>query len=82
LFEVYANDGCLSAEAQPRVSRGRLLLSAVGVLVAYAYDDRWNRVSLGEFFKRRLVRLQPMVVIGTGTVIGAVFFYLQSGKDR
>jgi len=82
LFEVYANDGCLSAEVQPRVSRGRLLLSAVGVLVAYAYDDRWNRVSLGEFFKRRLVRLQPMVVIGTGTVIGAVFFYLPSGQDR
>jgi len=37
--------------------------------VAYAYDDRWNRMSLGDFFKRRLVRLQPMVVIGTA--IGA-----------
>lgn len=48
-----------------------------GFVVAYAYDDRWGRMSLGDFFKRRLIRLQPMVIMGS--VIGAALFYLQRG---
>ena len=48
-----------------------------GFVVAYAYDDRWNRMSTWDFFKRRLIRLQPMVVMGN--VIGASMFYLQAG---
>ena len=44
-----------------------------GFVIGYAYDDRWNRMSLKDFFKRRLVRLHPMVVMGS--VIGALFFY-------
>ena len=28
-----------------------------GFVIGYAYDDRWNRMSLKGFFKRRLVRL-------------------------
>jgi peptidoglycan/LPS O-acetylase OafA/YrhL len=46
-----------------------------GFVVGYAYDDRWGKMSVGGFFKRRLVRLQPMVVIGM--VIGALLFYFQ-----
>ncbi len=46
-----------------------------GFVVGYAYDDRWGKMTVGGFFKRRLVRLQPMVVMGT--VVGAVFFYFQ-----
>jgi peptidoglycan/LPS O-acetylase OafA/YrhL len=46
-----------------------------GFVIGYAYDDRWNKLTLSEFFKRRLVRLQPMVVIGM--VIGAIGFYFQ-----
>lgn len=46
-----------------------------GFVVAYAYDDQWQRLTIGGFFKRRLVRLQPMVI--AGMVIGAVFFYFQ-----
>ncbi len=46
-----------------------------GFVVAYAYDDRWNKMTVGGFFKRRLIRLQPMVL--AGSVIGAIFFYLQ-----
>ncbi|MES2487375.1 MAG: acyltransferase [Bacteroidota bacterium] len=49
-----------------------------GYVMGYAYDDRWERMSLGEFFKRRLVRLQPMVVIGM--IIGAIFFYFQQSE--
>src|ERR1700704_4779754 len=47
-----------------------------GFVVAYAYDDRWSRMTQWDFYKRRLVRLQPMVIMGS--IIGAVFFYLQT----
>jgi peptidoglycan/LPS O-acetylase OafA/YrhL len=47
-----------------------------GFVVAYAYDDRWSKMTQWDFYKRRLVRLQPMVVIGS--VIGAILFYFQS----
>jgi peptidoglycan/LPS O-acetylase OafA/YrhL len=46
-----------------------------GFVIGYAYDDRWTTMRVGNFFKRRLVRLQPMVVMGM--VIGALLFYLQ-----
>jgi peptidoglycan/LPS O-acetylase OafA/YrhL len=46
-----------------------------GFVIGYAYDDRWGRLTVGGFFKRRLVRLQPMVVLGM--LIGAGFFYFQ-----
>mgnify|MGYP002926313690 CR=1 FL=1 len=46
-----------------------------GFVIGYAYDDRWRRMSVGEFLKRRLIRLQPMVVIGA--LIGAAMFYTQ-----
>ena len=45
-----------------------------GFVIGYAYDDRWNRMSLTDFFKRRLVRLHPLVVMGT--LIGALMFYI------
>jgi peptidoglycan/LPS O-acetylase OafA/YrhL len=48
-----------------------------GFVIAYAYDDRWSRMSQWEFYKRRLIRLQPMVVMGT--LIGAALFYFQLG---
>ena len=48
-----------------------------GFVVAYAYDDRWGRMSLTDFFKRRLIRLQPMVIMGS--LIGALLFYLAAG---
>ena len=35
-----------------------------GFVVGYAYDDRWGSMTVGGFFKRRLIRLQPMVVMG------------------
>ena len=47
-----------------------------GFVVAYAYDDRWGKMTTGDFFKRRLVRLQPMVIVGT--IIGAALFYFQA----
>ena len=49
-----------------------------GFVIGYAYDDRWGKMSIGEFFRRRLVRLQPMVVMGM--IIGAICFYFQSSS--
>lgn len=46
-----------------------------GFVIGYAYDDRWNRMTLGTFFKRRIIRLHPMVIMGS--IVGAVFFYFQ-----
>ena len=43
-----------------------------GFVISYAYDDRWGRMSTLQFFKRRLVRLHPMLVMGA--IIGAVAF--------
>ena len=48
-----------------------------GFVISYAYDDRWSKMSMGDFFKRRLVRLHPMIVMGA--VIGLVTFLLQGG---
>ena len=47
-----------------------------GFVIGYAYDDRWNKMSLGGFFKRRLIRLHPMITMAM--VIGAVTFYFQA----
>lgn len=43
-----------------------------GFVISYAYDDRWGKMSLGAFFKRRLIRLHPMLVMGA--IIGVAAF--------
>lgn len=47
-----------------------------GFVVAYAYDDRWGKMTQWDFYKRRLIRLQPMVIMGT--IVGAALFYFQA----
>ena len=44
-----------------------------GFVISYAYDDRWGKMSIGGFFKRRLIRLHPMLIMGA--VIGAIAFF-------
>lgn len=47
-----------------------------GFVVGYAYDDRWNKtLTMKGFFKRRLIRLHPMIILGT--VLGLITFMLQ-----
>ena len=61
-----------------------------GFVISYAYDDRWKTTrlhdnkttsggvfSVGAFFKRRLIRLQPMVVMGA--LIGLITYLIQGG---
>jgi len=50
-----------------------------GFVIAYAYDDRWGSMSQWEFYKRRLIRLQPMVIMGS--LIGALLYYFQSSPE-
>ena len=35
-----------------------------GFVISYAYDNRWQEMSTWQFFKRRLIRLHPMLVMG------------------
>lgn len=44
-----------------------------GYVMAHAYDDRWDKMSLKDFFKRRIIRLHPMILLGM--TIGALCFY-------
>lgn len=44
-----------------------------GFVMAHAYDDRWKKMSIKSFFKRRLIRLHPMII--AGMTIGALCFY-------
>ena len=47
-----------------------------GFVIGYAYDDRLRKsMTLGNFFKRRLIRLHPMILMGA--VIGAISFCVQ-----
>lgn len=72
LFETYSHGA-----AYQMLNHGYLAVDFFfvlsGFVIGYAYDDRWTRMSLKDFFKRRLVRLHPMVIMGT--LIGALLFY-------
>lgn len=50
-----------------------------GFVISYAYDDRWGKMSLGNFFKRRLIRLHPMLVMGA--IIGTAAFLFEGCKQ-
>lgn len=44
-----------------------------GFVIVHAYDSRWVKMSLKDFFKRRLIRLHPMILIGM--TLGLILFY-------
>ena len=45
-----------------------------GFVLGYAYDDRWDKMSYWDFYKRRLIRLHPMVI--AGSLLGVCYFFL------
>jgi len=47
-----------------------------GFVIGYAYDDRWGKMTVKGFFKRRLIRLHPMIF--AGMIIGAIGFYFSA----
>lgn len=48
-----------------------------GFVIGYAYDDRWNKMTTWGFFKRRLVRLHPMVILAA--TLAMLFYYFTDG---
>lgn len=48
-----------------------------GFVIGYAYDDRWDKMTTWGFFKRRLIRLHPLVIMGA--FIGLLLFYFGGG---
>ena len=77
VFEGYAFAGGTLIES---INHGYLAVDFFfilsGFVIGYAYDDRWGRsLTMKNFFKRRLIRLHPMVVMGA--VLGAITFCLQ-----
>ena len=77
LFETYAH-------GQQHVNHGYLAVDFFfvlsGFVVGYAYDDRWGKMTTWGFFKRRLTRLHPMVIMGT--LIGACLFFFGADAFR
>ena len=51
-----------------------------GFVVAYAYDDRWNRMTIPQFFRIRLIRLHPLVLIGA--TLGLLFYLFDPFSHR
>jgi peptidoglycan/LPS O-acetylase OafA/YrhL len=45
-----------------------------GFVIAYAYDNRMAKIGVMEFFKKRLIRLHPLVILGS--VLGLLGFLL------
>ena len=75
LFETY-----YGGSADQPINHGYLAVDFFfvlsGFVIGYAYDDRWDKMSTWSFFKRRLIRLHPMVIFGT--LFGALMFYFGS----
>ena len=76
LLETYSN-----GQSTQIINHGYLAVDFFfvlsGFVIGYAYDDRWDKMTTWGFFKRRLVRLQPMVIMGT--VVGACFYLFGQG---
>jgi peptidoglycan/LPS O-acetylase OafA/YrhL len=54
-----------------------------GFVVAYAYDDRWTRMSILQFFRIRLIRLHPLVLIGaTLGLLGYLFDPFSNARNH
>lgn len=45
-----------------------------GFVIAYAYDDRIGKIGVFDFFKSRLIRLHPLVIIGS--ILGLIGYFL------
>lgn len=49
-----------------------------GYVMAHAYDDRWDKMTVLDFCKRRLIRLHPLIILGM--TLGAIFFFFQASS--
>lgn len=78
IFEAFA-----TSPVTQRVNHGFLAVDFFyilsGFVIGYAYDDRWNKgMDIKGFFRRRLVRLHPMVVLAC--ILGVISFLIQGSE--
>lgn len=64
--ELFINHGYLAVD---------FFFMLSGYVMAHAYDDRWDSMTPLDFFKRRLIRLHPLILLGM--VLGALTFFFQ-----
>ena len=65
LFEAHAGGNHLTQIINHGYLAVDFFFMLSGFVIGYAYDDRWDRMTLGAFFKRRIIRLHPMVITDT-----------------
>lgn len=78
IFEAFA-----TSPVTQRVNHGFLAVDFFyilsGFVIGYAYDDRWNKgMDIKGFFRRRLIRLHPMVVLAC--ILGVISFLIQGSE--
>lgn len=86
LFVIWYHvfEGFATSPIDQRLNHGYLAVDFFfilsGFVIGYAYDDRWKTsMTRKNFFKRRLIRLHPMVVLGA--VLGAITFCIQGSEQ-
>ena len=81
LYHVF--EGFATSPFDQRFNHGYLAVDFFfilsGFVVGYAYDDRWKAMKPKDFFKRRLIRLHPMIVLGV--VLGVITFLYKGVKS-
>ena len=82
LYHIF--EGFATSPIDQRFNHGYLAVDFFfvlsGFVIGYAYDDRWNiGLKTKDFFKRRLIRLHPMIVLGI--VFGVITFIIQGSKQ-
>ena len=76
----HIGEGFATSPVDQHVNHGYLAVDFFfilsGFVIGYAYDDRWKTsLNLKNFFKRRLIRLHPMVIMGA--ILGAAAYCIQ-----
>ena len=79
IFEGHANGSTVDQVINHGYLAVDFFFFLSGYVVSYAYDDRWNKMTVKDFFKRRLIRLQPMIIIGS--IVGGLLFYFQHSPN-
>ncbi len=73
VFEIYSGGDHIKQYINHGYLAVDFFFMLSGYVMAHAYDDRWDRMTIKDFFKRRLIRLHPMIIFGM--TVGAVCYY-------
>lgn len=77
MFEIYANGDYHKMYINHGYLAVDFFFMLSGYVMAHAYDDRWDKMTVWDFIKRRLIRLHPLIVLGM-LIGGALFFFQET----